>query len=164
MTASTLEPVRATFRAVATTVVPETVALDPAGWSVLEHTVEHALAARSEGMRGQLLTFLRVIEFLPIVWFGRRFSRLGPGERNAVLKRLEASRFPLIRRGFWGLRTLVLMGYYTQPEIQVRIGYRAHANGWALRRRSGEQPATSQAPITLEVPALPDEPPATGRA
>jgi hypothetical protein len=39
----------------------------------------------------------------------------------------------LIRRGVWGLRTLVLMGCYTRAEMMDGIGYRAHARGWAAR-------------------------------
>jgi hypothetical protein len=34
-----------------------------------------------------------------------------------------------------------MMGYYTQPAVQQAIGYRAHPDGWNLRRRSGEYPA-----------------------
>lgn len=157
MTASVLEPVRATFRAVATTVVPETVALDLDGWAALEARVEHALAPRPERMRSQFVTFIRLIEYLPIFWFGRSFTRLKDEQRANVLKRLERSPLLIIRRGFWGTRTLVMMGYYTQPAVQLRIGYRAHPDGWSARRRSGEHPASGLPPITLEVPAVPDE-------
>ena len=43
---------------------------------------------------------------------------------------LERAPFRLIRRGVWGLRTLVLMGYYTQPEVIAGLGYRADRAGW----------------------------------
>jgi hypothetical protein len=164
MTVAVLEPVRTTFRAVATTVVPETASLPPGGWSALEAMVEQALSARPEPLQRQLVAFLRVIEFLPVVWHRRRFTRLAPVQQADVLRRLERSPLLLVRRGFWGLRTLVMMGYYTQPEVQSRIGYRAHPDGWSARRRSGEHAAAGQAPITLDVPALPDEALRAGRS
>ena len=39
-----------------------------------------------------------------------------------------------VRRGFWGLRTLVFMGYYARPEAAAAIGYRADVRGWEARR------------------------------
>jgi hypothetical protein len=143
MSAEVLPSIRPTFRAVAATVIPETTALDASGWATLEAAVERALAARPEPMRRQLALFVRVLEYLPLFTEGGRFSRLGPMPRHRVLKSLESSRSLLVRRGVWGLRTLVLLGYYSQPEIQARIGYRAHPDGWSARRQSAEHPATS---------------------
>jgi hypothetical protein len=161
MTEAVLEPVRATFRAVAMTVVPEVEALSPAGWSTLEQTVERALASRPERVRRQLQVLLRAIELLPLATHRGRFSRLGEISRRDVLRRLERAPVLLARRGFWGLRTLVMMGYYTQPEVQDRIGYRAHRDGWAERRRAGgplietpyELPPTPARPMD----AVPDD-------
>lgn len=134
MTAPVLPPIRATFRAVAATVVPETVALDDSGWATMEAIVERALAVRPEKVRRQLVLLVRMLEVLPILTERGRFSRLGPEPRHRVLKRLELARWLLIRRGIWGLRTLVLLGYYAQPDIQARLGYRAHRDGWSARR------------------------------
>ena len=152
MTAAVLPPVRATFRAVAATVVPEAVALDSAGWDALEQLVERALSSRSERLRSQFVLFMRLIEYLPVARHLRRFTRLDPLQRTAVLKRLEQSPVLLMRRGFWGLRTLVMMGYYAQADVQARLGYRAHPDGWSARRRSGDQAPSGLPPITLETP------------
>jgi hypothetical protein len=140
MSGLVLPQIRATFRAVAAAVVPETVALDADGWTRLEAEVERALAARPERVRRQLVLFARLLEYLPIFTSRSRFSRLEPAPRHHVLKSLELSRYLLVRRGVWGLRTLILLGYYTQPEIQSGIGYRAHVDGWSARRSSGEHP------------------------
>lgn len=155
MNASVLEPVRATFRAVATTVVPETVALEPGAWAALETRVERALADQPDRVRKQLVTFVRLVELAPLAWFRRRFTNLDSERRTAALKRFERSRYALLRRGFWGLRTLIFLGYYSQPTVQLQLGYRAHPEGWALRRRS---PSSSRdfPPITLDVPVVPD--------
>ncbi len=141
MTPPVIPPIRATFRAVTETVVPEAASLSPEGWSALEGAVEQALAQRPEGMRRQFAMFVRAIEYLPLATSRGRFSRLDPQERQRFLRKLEVSPVLLVRRGFWGLRTLALLGYYTQPEVQEAIGYRAHPDGWSARRRSGQQPA-----------------------
>ena len=126
---------RATFRAFATTVVPEMAAFNDAAWADVERTVAHALAQRPPAMRRQLGLFLRVIENLPRLRYGRAFSSLPPSQRASLLHRLERAPLKLIRRGVWGLRTLVLMGCYTRTEMMNGIGYRAHARGWAARGR-----------------------------
>ena len=141
MQTTVLERVRPTFRAVAHAVVPETRSMSAEGWTVLETIVERALAARPAAVQKQIASFLHVVEYLPVPRYGARFSRLSPDRGTAVLRWLEHSKVLLIRRGVWGLRTLVMMGYYTQPAVQQAIGYRAHPDGWGLRRRSGEYPA-----------------------
>ncbi len=143
MIGSILLPVRATFRAVAETVVPETSSLGPDAWNELERTVEQMLASRPVATQRQLVTFLRVIEFLPMLRHLRRFTRLAPVERVTVLTRLQDSPHLLLRRGFWGLRTLIFMGYYTRADVQVALGYRPHANGWSARRTTGEMRAAA---------------------
>jgi hypothetical protein len=144
MTGLVLPQVGATFRAVAETIVPETRSLSAGGWASLESTVEHALSMRPETVRKQLVLFLRAIELLPVFRHRRRFRHLDAASRASVLTSLESSKLLVLRRGFWGLRTLVMMGYYTQPSIQAALGYRANAEGWQLLRRSGEQAAIGE--------------------
>jgi len=134
MNGPVLAPVRTTFRAVAETVVPELTSLTPETWREVEAVAEAILAARPEAIRRQLVAFLRVIEVLPLPRHFRRFSRLAPARRASVLHGLETSRYLLVRRGFWGVRTLVFMGYYTREDVQRALGYRAHADGWSARR------------------------------
>ncbi len=138
MSETLLAPVQATFRAVAETVVPEVASLGPDEWREVCTVIERALAARPEATRGQLVTFLRLVEFLPLVRLQGRFSRLSPERRREELERLERSRTLLFRRGMWGVRTLVFMGYYTRPAVQAALGYRATAAGWSARRPSPE--------------------------
>lgn len=130
---SLLRPVRATFHAVATTVVPATRDLDEAGWVALESIVESALAGRPARIQRQLIVFIRLIDAIALLRHGRRFRALPPDKRSSVLRGLQDSPVLLFRRGFWGLRTLVYMGWYAQPETAARIGYRAHLRGWTAR-------------------------------
>jgi hypothetical protein len=141
MTASILHPVLATFRTVAVTVVPEAASLSPEGWLELEGVVHRAIASRPAALQRQLVRFLRLVEWLPVARFGSRFSRLGADDRVRVLTKLQNAPLPAVRRGLWGLRTLVFMGYYTRPDVQAAIGYRADRRGWSARRETGEQQA-----------------------
>lgn len=128
-----LAPVRPTFRAVAATIVPATASLDEAGWRGLEAIVERALGERPPRMRRQLVAFIRLIDGLAIARHRRRFRSLDATRRIRLLEILQDSPVLLLRRGFWGLRTLVYMGWYAQPETARRIGYQGHMRGWPAR-------------------------------
>lgn len=152
MKARILDSVHDTLRAVATTVVPEAQVLDAAGWQELRDVVEGAIATRSPDMQRQLVTFLRVIEYLPLARYGSRFSRLSSAKRVAVLLGLQESPIAILRRGMWGLRTLVFMGYYTRADVATAIGYRASAQGWSARR-SGLTPSSGNPVPDFRVPS-----------
>jgi hypothetical protein len=125
-----LQPVRSTFRALVTTVVPEADALDESGWAELEAIVADAITRRPPATRRQLLLFLRVLRLLPLVRWGRPLERLDPARRARFLAGLERSRVFLLRRGFWGVRTLAFMGYYARPAGYRAVGYHARLRGW----------------------------------
>lgn len=141
MTGSVLAPVRGTFRAVAETVVPEMRSLGATDWKVIEGVVEQALAARPAAMRRQFVAFLRLVEWLPLVSNLRPFSRLGADARAAALLRLQDSPLLALRRGTWGVRTLVFMAYYSRDDVQQALGYRPHRDGWQARRAAGASSA-----------------------
>jgi hypothetical protein len=134
MAEAVLNPVRSTFRALATTVVPEASRLDDAGWTEMESIIEHALTSRPPAMRRQLRIFIRLLQLLPLLRYARRFTALDPERRTAFLSTVESSPVVLLRRGFWGLRTLVFMGYYARPAAAAEIGYRAGHLGWEARQ------------------------------
>jgi hypothetical protein len=132
--ADALAPVRRTFRAVSVTVVPEAARLDDPGWREMERGVEQALALQPPARRRQLLLFIRALDWLSILRWGRHFRALDATRRARVLAALQDVPLLLLRRGFWGLRTLVLLGYYTRPEAAAEIGYHADRRGWEARR------------------------------
>ena len=139
-----LAPVRAPFRAIAATIVPEAARLDESGWAALEAVIEAQLAARPAALRRQLATFIRLVDAMPLARWGRRFRALDEPRRTRVLEAIQDAPVLLLRRGFWGLRTLVFMGYYTRPETAAVIGYRAHLRGWLARR-----PAAARQPVAI---------------
>ena len=122
------------FRAVATCVVPEATRLDAAQWDEVEAIVARAVGARSRAVQRQLAVFLILLEWLPLLRYARRLSRLDPARRSQFLDRVQRAPLLLLRRGFWGVRTLILMGYYGRPAAAAAVGYRAAARGWEARR------------------------------
>ena len=131
---SVLVPVRAVFRAVVVTVVPDAKHLDEPNWLALEELVEDALKIRPPALRGQVQLFLRTIQWLPVVRYGRTFSALGDEQRGRVLRYFQDHPLKRIRCGFWGLRTLAFLGYYGRPEGAHAIGYAVDPRGWEAVR------------------------------
>lgn len=127
-------PRRAALRALATSFVPETALATEAQWAALEASVERAVSAKPATLRRQLGWLIRLIDTTGRIRYGRRLERLNPAQRLALLRGLAASRVLLLRRGIWGLRTLVMLGWYTQQEVAAELGYRASSTGWGARR------------------------------
>ena len=155
-TTALLAPVRTTFRAIATTVVPATAHIDEAGWTRVESIVEGALAERPARMQRQLVVFIRLIDAMSLARHRRRFHSLDVERRSALLRRIQDSPVLLFRRGFWGLRTLVYMGWYAQAETADRIGYRGHMRGWPARPGVQSPFDLPPVPPAHEVGPLPD--------
>jgi hypothetical protein len=122
------------FRAVAATIVPEASSLDEAGWIALEGVIDQTLTARDAATRRQVLLFVRVLGWISRARFGRGLASLDARRRERLLAAVERSRLLLLRRGFWGLRSLVFLGYWTREEAAAAIGYRALPDGWGVRR------------------------------
>ena len=133
MSPATLWSVSHILRAVATAVVPESATLDARAWGELESVIARALADREPRVRQQIAAFLRFLQFLPFARHGKTLTGLSASERTAFLESVERSPVMIIRRGFWGVRTLIFMGYYTRDDVGAAIGYRAHRDGWAAR-------------------------------
>ncbi|OLC08395.1 MAG: hypothetical protein AUH42_01525 [Gemmatimonadetes bacterium 13_1_40CM_70_11] len=128
-----LEDFRPGFRALVQTIVPDASRLDTAGWAAVEQIIERALASRPPALRRQLRLFLHALEWLPFLYYGRRFTALDPVRRSRFLQRIQDAPLLLLRRGVWGLRTLILLGYYGRPAAAAEIGYRADPRGWEAR-------------------------------
>src|SRR3989339_167214 len=103
------------FLAIAGRIVPEMAGLDEAARDEALALVERQLAARPEKMGRELALFLNVIRWAPALRYGRPFDRLTPGRQDAVLAWLQDAPDARIRSGFWGLKTLALLGYYRRP-------------------------------------------------
>ncbi len=114
--------------------VPDAATLDENAWRDVDAAIAQALAKRPPAARRQLAMLVRVLDTLPLFRWGRRFHALGAARRARFLDAMQYSPIPLVRRGVWGLRTLIFLGYYARVEVQTTLGYRASARGWAARR------------------------------
>lgn len=111
------------LRSLAARIVPETLELDAAGLGRFFVIIDEALGERAPEVRRQFATFLGVVQWAPVARFGRPFDKL-PGDRqDAVLRWFEDCPVGLLRAGTWGLKTMVFMGYYGQPETNDLVGY-----------------------------------------
>jgi hypothetical protein len=119
------------FQLVAASITPEVAALDDDGRARMNAIVDTALLDRDAATRSQLGTFLDVIRLAPVVRFGRTFDGLDRDRRDRVLRWFESCPVSLLRKGFWGLKALVFMGYYGQPENWKEIGYAPDFDGRA---------------------------------
>jgi hypothetical protein len=124
---------RKTIRALTCTVIPEAAQLDEAGWSELERIIDESVGSRPPGLQRRLRIFLRLISWSAALRYGRPFHRLEEGRRERLLRHFEGHPIQLLRVGFWGVRTLVMMGYYAQTAIQSDMGYRPDPRGWDAR-------------------------------
>lgn len=123
-----------TFRAIATAVVPEAADLTAEEWREFSAVIATALSRRPAAMRRQLGLFVRILAVLALIRYRRPLSSLSFDQRTAFLHSIESSQVLLFRRGFWGVRTLVFMGYYARPNMTAGLGYAAAPRGWDLRR------------------------------
>jgi hypothetical protein len=114
--------------------VPESAELNESDWRELESEVEQALADRPPVIQKQMLLLIRILDLLARARHGTGMASLPPTIRRELLTRLQDSRWLLLRRGVWGLRTLAFLGYYSRPDTAASIGYRADARGWEARR------------------------------
>lgn len=87
--------------------------------------VDRYLARMRPPLRRDLVRMLGLVEHLAPLAAGhaRRFTALASADQDAVLRSLEASRSDLLRAGFDGLKSLVMMGYWRDPRTWRAIGY-----------------------------------------
>jgi len=114
---------RAFLMCVAGRIVPATASLGAEGRARFAAIVTRALAARPRAIQRQFRLFLALLRWAPVVRFGARFDRLRPERQDAVLRWLMDAPLARLRGGMWGLRALVFMGYYGQPEVWPAIHY-----------------------------------------
>ncbi|MCU0232944.1 MAG: gluconate 2-dehydrogenase subunit 3 family protein [Thermoanaerobaculales bacterium] len=117
------------LRVLAARIVPETAGLDAAGIGRFLAIVDGALMDREPAVRRAFATFLRVLRRAPVLRYGRRFEKLPSERQDAFLAWLEDCPVGLLRAGFWGLKAMVFMGYYGQPETNALIGYAPASDG-----------------------------------
>ncbi|HEY4895615.1 MAG TPA: hypothetical protein VII01_05960 [Solirubrobacteraceae bacterium] len=88
-----------------------------------------------------LRVLLHVAELAPLLFGGGgRLRRLDPERRRRWLGRVEHLPWRVVRELTRALKTLILLCYYGDPVVMVRLGYDAEANvrrGRELRQAEG---------------------------
>lgn len=113
----------------ATDIVPELAAASPERWDAFHAIVDLALEERPRGVRRQFAVFLLALALLPLGRFGAPYRRLAAERRRRVLQWLQDRAPGRLRQGFWGLKTLVFMGYYSQGAVAGELAYRPSFSG-----------------------------------
>jgi hypothetical protein len=91
--------------------------------------IDEALGERPESMRRQLALFLKVLNVAPYLRWGRPLARLKAADAERALRWFQEAPVAKLRQGFWGLKTLVFMGYYGRNEVWPEVGYAPDFNG-----------------------------------
>lgn len=91
--------------------------------------VDDALGDRPQSMCRQLALFLTVLDIAPIVRWGRPLGRLDSVRAERVLRWFQEAPIGKLRQGFWGLKTLIYMGYYGRNEVWPELGYAPSISG-----------------------------------
>ncbi|MEE8146752.1 MAG: hypothetical protein V3T24_04050 [Longimicrobiales bacterium] len=121
----------------AVTFVPELSGVEEGVWLRAEALITRGLSGQPDAIVRQLVLFMRVVNVLSLARFLRPFTALDDERRLRLLSSLENAPILAIRRGVWGLRTLVFMGYYGQDDVRAQLGYRATSLGWRAVRKEG---------------------------
>jgi len=119
------------LQVLAARIVPETTELDAAGLSRFFGIIDEALQGRPASVRRQFTTFLGLLRWAPVARYGSPLEKLRAERQYAVLRLFEDCPVGLFRKGFWGLKAMVFMGYYGQPETNELVGYAPDFDGRA---------------------------------
>ncbi len=124
---------RRTLWTLATQVVPPCADLEQPARDEMMRLIDVAVTQRSATMQRQLGLFLRVIRLAAIVRGLRKLENLPPERLASLLSWLERNPIGLVRKGFWGVKALILMGYYGQGPIKDALGYLPKLTGGGLQ-------------------------------
>lgn len=117
------------FWILAARIVPETTELDDDGRDRFFAIIDNALFDRPVNVRRQFAVFLGLIRSAPIIRYGKPFEKLTANCQDAVLRWFEDCPVGVFRKGLWGLKAMVFMGYYGQPETNELVGYAPDLDG-----------------------------------
>lgn len=104
-------------------IVPPLAHLDQEGRQRFRRIIATALAERPPGVHKQIRLFLSVVRTAPRLRWGRSYPQLSPEEQERFLRWLQDRAPRRLRQGFWGLKTLVFMGYFGQWELYPSLCY-----------------------------------------
>lgn len=66
---------------------------------------------------------LKLVDFLPLFKYGKRFSQLDVDKRVEFLEEMEKSRWAWKRHILISLKSLIMLAYYHHPKVQRAINF-----------------------------------------
>ena len=123
---------RAFLLAIAPRIVPAAAHLTPEARDAMVALIEGTLASRTPATRRQFNLFLRAMRWLPFLRYLAPLDRLDAARQDAALRWFQDHPVQAVRGGFWGVRTLLLLGYYGQPAHGPSIAYIPSPGGNAI--------------------------------
>lgn len=123
---------RSILLAVAARIVPASAFMTDADRATMLGLVNDTLSSRTSQMQRQFRLFLRVLRWAPFVRYLRPLDRLDGPRQDGALRWFQDHPFQVLRGGFWGVRTLVLLGFYGRPDIGPSIAYTPSSKGNAV--------------------------------
>jgi hypothetical protein len=87
-------------------------------------TIRHALLDTVGSVLCQRPALQRFEFSALVLGLGILTAALPEAWQDPLLRWFESAPLKLLRVGLWGLKTLVFLGYYTQPEVIAGIDYR----------------------------------------
>jgi len=123
---------RAFLLTLAARMVPGSSSLTPAGREAFHRLIDGTLATRPAAVQRQFGLFLGVLRWAPALCYLRPLDRLDGARQDAVLRWFQHCPLALVRSGFWGVRTLVFLGCYGQPDAGASIAYTPSTDGNAV--------------------------------
>jgi len=130
--AALTDPQRAFLLAIAQRIVPASATMTFAEREEMVALIEGTLASRTPAMRRQFRVFLAALRWLPFLRYLRPLDRLTGLRQDAALRWFQDHPLQLIRGGFWGVRTLLLLGFYGRSAIGPSIAYTPSLDGNAV--------------------------------
>jgi len=104
-------------------IVPESAGLSSEEKEEFLRILQDALGSRPPALQRQFGLFLGVLRWAPFFCFLAPFDRLSPERQDAVLRWFQDGPIGLFRKGFWGLKAMVYMGYYAREGVGETLGY-----------------------------------------
>jgi len=126
------DPQRDFLLAIAPRIVPAAAQMTPAARDAMAALIDGTLASRTPAMRRQFRLFLLALRWLPFLRYLRRLDHLDGSRQDAALRWFQDHPLQIVRGGFWGVRTLLLLGYYGQPAAGASIAYTPSLDGNAV--------------------------------
>ncbi len=91
--------------------------------------IDDALASREPALRLQFLAFLKILKLSSLPRHFKTFDRIKPEQQDVMIKKFEDHAISKLRSGIWGVRTLIFMGYYGNPDRASQFHYTPSING-----------------------------------